>query len=121
MAYCPVYGCNSDNQKNTAGVHFFAFPSGKSADQQCRRKAWIEFCKRKAFKPSACTKICSLHFAENDYEPGHSPEFLERLQCNETFQVQLKRDALPMLKKTLHDPGTTCTKPRSSSQGSARR
>ena len=38
--YCPVYGCNSDGQKNTSGIHFFSFPSGKSVSQQNRRKAW---------------------------------------------------------------------------------
>ena len=88
-------------------THFFSFPSGKSADQQYRRKAWIEFCKRKAFQPSSCTRICSLHFAEDAYEPGNSPQFLERLQFKEKFLVRLKKDALPTLNKALENPSTT--------------
>ena len=92
--YCHVYGCNSDS-KTISEIRFFRFPAGKSIDQQCRRKAQIEFCKRKAFKPSACTRICLPHFDKDAYEPGMSPAFLERLQCKETFKIQLKRDALP--------------------------
>ena len=106
--YCPVYGCNSDSQKTTSPpTHFFSFPSGKSADQQYRRKVWIEFCKRKAFQPSSCTRICSLHFAEDAYEPGNSPQFLERLQFKENVLVRLKKDALPTLNKALENPSTT--------------
>ena len=100
--YCPVYGCNSDC-KTTSEIRFFQFPAGKSADQQCRRKAWIEFCKRKSFEPSSYTRICSLHFAEDVYEPGMSPAFLERLQGKETFRNQLKKDALPSLNKPTVD------------------
>jgi hypothetical protein len=75
-----------------------------------RRKAWIEFCKRKAFKPSSCTRIRSLHFAEHAYEQGQSPQFLKRIQCNETFRMQLKREALPTLNKPLIDPSTSKTR-----------
>jgi hypothetical protein len=102
MAYCAVYGCNSDFKKaKSTGIHFFAFPNAKSADQQYRRKAWIEFCKRKAFKPTNCTKICSLHFAEDAYEQGNSPQFLQQIECKESFRVRLKKDALPTLSKPL--------------------
>ncbi|XP_028415481.1 uncharacterized protein LOC114538503 [Dendronephthya gigantea] len=100
--YCPVYGCNSSS-KTDSGIHFFSFPSGKSVDQQYRRKAWIEFCKRKYFSPSSCTRICSLHFNEDAYEPGNSPQFLQRIECKEKFSVRLKRDALPTLNKPLAD------------------
>ena len=103
--YCPVYGCNSDSQKSE--IRFFRFPSGKSADQQYRRKAWIEFCKRKAFKPASCSRLCSLHFAEDAYEPGHSPQHLARIQCTEAFRFQLKKDALPTLNKPLELEETT--------------
>lgn len=110
MSYCPVYGCNSDAKKNPSGIHFFAFPNGKSVSQQIRRKAWVEFCKRKAFKPLSNSRICSLHFAEDAYEPGHSPQFLERIECDETFRVRLKSDALPTLNKPLLD--TSASKAR---------
>ena len=110
MSYCPVYGCNSDAKKNPSGINFFAFPSGKSAFQQKRRQAWIEFCKRKAFKPLSNSRICSLHFAEDAYEPGHSPQFLEHLNYDETFRVRLKNDALPTLNKPLLDRSATKTR-----------
>ena len=106
--YCPVYGCNSDGQKPTSPpTHFFCFPLGKSAIQQHRRKAWIEFCKRKAFQPSSCTRICSLHFAEDAYEPVTSPQCLERLQFKQQVLMRLKKDALQTLKKPLENPSTT--------------
>ena len=108
--YCPVYSCNSDSQKTTSpATHFFSFPSGKSADMQHRRKAWIEFSKQKAFQPSPCTRMCSLHFAKDACKPGSSPELLERLQLKEKVLVCLKKDALPTLKKPLESPSAAST------------
>ncbi|CAB3999372.1 ---NA--- [Paramuricea clavata] len=52
-------------------------------EQKSRRAVWEEFCKRKAFKPSLCTRICSLHFAEESYGPSHSPQFLESIGYTE--------------------------------------
>ena len=108
--YCPVHGCSSDSQKNPSGISFFSFPSGKSAAQQRRRKAWVEFCKHKEFNSSSSSRICSRHFSEDAYEPGHSPQFLERIECKETFRLWLKSDAVP----TLHKPllGASSSKPR---------
>ena len=108
--YCPVYGCSSDSQKNPSGTSFFSFPSGKSAAQQRRRKAWVEFCKRKEFDPSSSSRICSRHFSEDAYEPGHSPQFLESIECKETFRLRLKSDALPTLNRPLLEASTS--KPR---------
>ena len=94
--YCLVYSCNGDSQKNPSGIRFFSFPSGKSVAQQQRRKVWVEFCKRKKFNPS-CSRICSRHFTEDAYEKGHSPQFLEQIECKEAFRVRLRSDALPTL------------------------
>ena len=99
--YCPVYGCNSDSQKNPSGIGFFSFPSGKSVAQQQRRKVWVEFWKRKKFNPSSGSRICSRHFTEDAYEKGHSPQFLEQIECKEAFRVRLRSDALPTLNKPL--------------------
>ena len=99
--YCPVYGCNSDSKKNPSGIRFFSFPSGKSVAQQQRRKVWVEFCKRKKFNPSSCSRICSRHFTEDAYEKGHSPQFLKQIECKEAFRVRLRSDALPTLNKPL--------------------
>lgn len=108
--YCPVYGCNSDSQKKVdEKISFFAFPRGKTPDQQYRRKAWIEFCKRKAFKPTPCTRICSLHFAEEAYEPAHSPQFLQLIKWKESFTLRLTREALPTLNKPTTSASSTAT------------
>ena len=99
--YCPVYGCNSDSQKNSdEWINFFSFPAGKTPDQQYRRKAWIEFCKRKSFKPSSCTRICSLQFAEDAYDPAHSPQYLQLTGWTNNIRLLLKKDTLPKFEKT---------------------
>ena len=94
-------------QKNPNRIHFFAFPKGNSVAQQTRRKAWVEFCKRKAFIPLSNSRICLLNFSEDEYEPGHSPQFLERIGFKETFRARLKSDALPTLNKPLADASTS--------------
>ena len=88
-------------KKNPSGIRFFSFPSGKSVAKQQRRKVWVEFCKRKKFNPSSCSRICSRHFTEDAYEKGHSPQFLEQIECKEAFRVRLRSDALPTLNKPL--------------------
>jgi hypothetical protein len=111
--YCPVYGCNSDSQQKSDNetLHFFRFPDGKTSQQKSRRKAWIEFCKRKAFTPSNCTRICSLHFTEDAYEPAHSPQFLERIGWKEKMSVRLKADALPTINKVARKDESPKTRP----------
>ena len=105
--YCPVYGCNSDSKKQTnPPTHFFNFPSGTSTTQKQRRKVWIEFCKRKAFKPSSSTRICSLHFEEDAYEPGGSLQFLARLGYGEKFIARLKKDAVPTINTAIEEVAT---------------
>ena len=89
--YCPVYGCSSDSQKNPSGIT-------------------NAICKRKEFDPSSSSRICSRHFSEDAYEPGHSPQFLESIECKETFRLRLKSDALPTLNKPLLEVSTS--KPR---------
>lgn len=107
--YCPVYGCTSDSKKNPGkGLHFFSFPGSKTHEQlRNRRKVWIEFCKRKAFtKPSPNTKICSLHFAEDAYDPAHSPKFLKSIGCQDQTLVLLKNHASPTLNKPMEKTAT---------------
>ena len=70
--YCPVYGCNSDS-KMTKEVRFF-FSNHQIIKTE--KKARIEFCKRKAFKPLSNTRICSLHLTEDTFEPGQLSQFL---------------------------------------------
>jgi hypothetical protein len=81
---------NDSQLKTNRNVNFFRFPCGKTPEQNSRRAVWEEFCKRKAFKPSLCTRICSLHFAEESYEPSHSPQFLESIGYTEKTSLRLK-------------------------------
>jgi hypothetical protein len=115
MAYCPVFGCTSDSKKKRGvdDIHLFAFPSGPSKKQQTRRKIWVEFCKRKAFKPTGNTRICSLHFVDDAFDPAHSPTFLKSIGCKDQTLVRLKNDAIPTLNKPL---GETIIKQRKASE-----
>ena len=81
---------NDSQLKTNRNVNFFRFPCGKTPEQNSRRAVWEEFCKRKAFKPSLCTRICSLHFAEESYEPSHSPQFLKSIGYTEKTSLRLK-------------------------------
>jgi hypothetical protein len=110
MAYCPVFGCTSDSKKKRGvdDIHLFAFPSGPSKKQQTRRKIWVEFCKR-----SGNTRICSLHFVDDAFDPAHSPTFLKSIGCKDQTLVRLKNDAIPTLNKPL---GETIIKQRKASE-----
>ena len=81
---------NDSQLKANRNVNFFRFPCGKMPEQNSRRVIWEEFCKRKAFKPSLCTIICSLPFAEESYEPSHSPQFLKSIGYTEKTSLRLK-------------------------------
>ena len=108
MAYCPVFGCLSDSKKNPEekNIHFFAFPKGHSREQQTRRKIWVEFCKRKAFKPTQSTRVCSLHFEDSAFDPAHSPAVLDSIGYKERTLVRLKKDAVPTLNKAFGEEVT---------------
>ncbi|KAM3936790.1 uncharacterized protein RB166_000772 [Leptodactylus fuscus] len=64
---CVAYGCNNHFVKG-CGKQFFRFPM-KDPD---RLSKWVMAIRRKNWKPSASSRICSDHFTENDYmlRPG---------------------------------------------------
>ena len=118
--YCPVYGCNSHSKKNiNKELHFFSFPAGKDSETRKRREFWIEFCKRKAFTPTVNTRICSLHFTDDSYDPAHSPKFLKSISCEDQTLVMLKKNAVPTLNKPMMEK--TETKQRKTSEERLRR
>ncbi|GBO15124.1 THAP domain-containing protein 1 [Araneus ventricosus] len=64
---CSAYGCvNRSSHPNCKekGISFHHFPLN---DQQ-KLKMWIEKMKRKSFKPTKHSRICSQHFVEEDFE-----------------------------------------------------
>ena len=103
--YCPVYGCYSDSQKHTdEKIHFFEFSkASKGPEEIKRRNVWINFCKRKNFTPTRSTRICSLHFSSDAFDPSSSPEFLKSINFTGTRRVKLKDDAVPTENKPLQD------------------
>ncbi|XP_069820570.1 uncharacterized protein [Dendropsophus ebraccatus] len=64
---CVAYGCNNHFVKG-CGKQFFRFPM-KDPD---RLSKWVIAIRRKNWKPSASSRICSDHFTEDDYmlRPG---------------------------------------------------
>ncbi|XP_056373552.1 THAP domain-containing protein 5-like isoform X2 [Hyla sarda] len=64
---CVAYGCNNHFVKG-CGKQFFRFPM-KDPD---RLSKWVSAIRRKNWKPSASSRICSDHFTEIDYmlRPG---------------------------------------------------
>ncbi|XP_063770430.1 THAP domain-containing protein 5-like [Pseudophryne corroboree] len=64
---CVAYGCNNHFVKGT-GKQFFRFPM---KDPE-RLSKWVVAIRRKNWKPSASSRICSDHFTDNDYmlRPG---------------------------------------------------
>ena len=103
--YCSVYGCTSSSKNNSDGqLHFFPFPNADYGPQEkSRKKAWIEFCKRKGFRPSKYGCICSQHFDPNSYLPSHSPDFLRSISFVGKRKPKLKDDALPTLNTPLNE------------------
>ena len=115
--YCPVYGCTSDFKKNPEKkIHFFSFPKPVNKEEKKRYAVWVEFCKRKSFVPSNCTRLCSMHFSHDAYIPSHSPYFLESLNFSAKRKVILKSDAIPTINKAL-DAGKSVTETKRTTVG----
>lgn len=51
---------------------FFSFPGCNNSETRSKRKIWIEFCKQKAFKASANTKMSPLHFTPKTQTTLHT-------------------------------------------------
>ena len=100
--YCLVYGCTSDYRKNKENIiHYFSLPKASNIKELKRRNIWIEFCKRKNFRPSKCTCLCLLHFSSNSYVPSHSPDFLKSINFVGKTKVILKPDAVATIRNVL--------------------
>lgn len=70
MSSCAIATCKN-YKKKTPDILFHRFPANDHY-----KKLWIEKCKRKdAFRPH-CSRICSAHFTEEDYERDLKNELL---------------------------------------------
>ena len=88
--HCCVPLCSSNSSKNVDGdrVGFHSFPSDPDL-----LKRWIINIRRDVsehFSLNAHTKVCSLHFEEEDFYPGH-----ERRDPSKKATTQLRRKLKP--------------------------
>lgn len=67
---------------NKKVVFYFSFPKDPK-----QRSLWTRNCRRVGFKPSNASRVCSMHFTENSYEP----------YAEHRKRRTLKRDAVPTL------------------------
>ena len=64
IMYCPVYGCNSDSQnKSTANLSFFTFPSAKNNKEKCNQE------EIKCGQISVNVRISNLHTTQGLFPP----------------------------------------------------
>uniref|UniRef100_A0A1I8H379 THAP-type domain-containing protein n=1 Tax=Macrostomum lignano TaxID=282301 RepID=A0A1I8H379_9PLAT len=78
-SFCCALGC-SNNSSMSPAVSFHFFPK----DTEMKRK-WLVALRRKEFKPSATTQVCSVHFAESCFKEqlaGFLPTTRRRLYPN---------------------------------------
>lgn len=61
-ASCSAYGCTNRHYRGTP-IHFHSFPFSREKVL----KAWIHAVRRKNFKPTKSSVICSAHFRETDF------------------------------------------------------
>ncbi|XP_025203306.1 THAP domain-containing protein 1-like [Melanaphis sacchari] len=71
---CSSYGCTNRRQKGS-GIQFHHFPLKRSSVLA----NWINEMKRKNFKPTKYSYLCSEHFTNDDYQirPGSNVRWLK--------------------------------------------
>ncbi|KAM4728869.1 uncharacterized protein FYW61_011697 [Anableps anableps] len=86
MGYCVAFGCTNGGG---SGVSFFSFPKDPR-----RRKIWVDAVRRKDWKPTKHSKLCSDHFEESAFSV---PPSLCRSIGFAPKRLQLKEDAAPSI------------------------
>ena len=99
MVYkCCVPQCSSGYEKNSdeeKKVSMHKFPNDATLSQK-----WIRrICREKSFKVTQYTRICSLHFTENDFlnERQDSNTARKRSRWSSLVRRILKNDAFPTI------------------------
>ena len=90
MVYCVAFNCKNGsfkNQPKQQKVAFFSFPE-KNPLRQC----WINKVRRKNWKPSKSSKLCSKHFEDSCFV--QNLVVLESIGWAAT-RLRLKQDAVP--------------------------
>ena len=125
MGYkCSVSSCKSGYRPTSNSpvilkkISFFAFPRNTEL-----RKKWTKACHRQNFEPTEYSRICSLHFEDDDFETLSSDTVTSRKAKRPLLkQRKLKSNAVPRiypnLPQRMQNPKTP---PRSSSVTAAAR
>lgn len=87
MKYCAVTICNNRQGKNRGDVSFHRFPASETL-----RKVWLLRCGRDENFDCAQGRVCSVHFAEEDFERDLRGELL-----GEPLKKRLKPEVIPHL------------------------
>jgi len=61
-----------------------------------RHKKWIDFCKRKNFKPSKNSRLCSKHFKLEDF--NQSDVLREKLMPDTKVRINLNSGVIPTIR-----------------------
>ena len=104
--YCVAFGCeHSDTEENRGKwISFHRFP--KDPD---RHKAWIVALRRDKFKPNDESRLCSVHFTQNDFDTnsaqrkilkkGTIPSVFPKFPAH--LQPKIEKRAPPKLRQEL--------------------
>ncbi|KAH7976524.1 hypothetical protein HPB52_015801 [Rhipicephalus sanguineus] len=92
--YCVAYGCRSTYGRDEVAFHKFP------RDQKMAAK-WVSAVKRKCFKPTRSSVLCSKHFRDSDYvrSPSLTQSLGLTIKC-----VRLNSDAVPSVFPHLRGP-----------------
>jgi len=93
MPICSAYGC-SESDESSKRLHFYRFPNREKSPN--RHKKWIDFCKRKNFKPSKTSRLCSKHFKLEDF--NQSDVLREKLMPDTKVRINLNSGVIPTLR-----------------------
>lgn len=122
MGYkCCVASCRSGYRPTSSissvrkHISFFAFPRNTEL-----RKKWTKACHRQHFEPTKYSRICSLHFEDNDFETLSSDTVTSRRSKFPVLkQRKLKPNAMPRIYPTLPERMQNLKAPSRSSSVSA--
>ena len=105
MVYCAAFNCKNGSSKNhetQQKVSFFSFPENKRM-----RDIWIEKIRRKNWKPTKSSKLCSQHF--------ESSCFVQNFEAMQSVgwtagRLRLKKDAVPTIFEYSVEPTSVASK-----------
>ena len=85
--FCVAYGCNNNSKEcKDKGISLHMFPKDPTLREQ-----WAFAMKRKGFKPTKNSSVCSVHFRPEDFEVD------DKSQIRERKRAHLKKNVIPTI------------------------